>query len=290
MSRRTAIGALTLALLAGVGVVVALVLRPIAPDRDRLMAQRLTELWASAGPSRMPCSAWLAQRPLVLLALGQSNAGNHGQAAASTLPSAQVQVMNAGVCTVSADPLPGATGRGGSLWSLLPSQLAAVGVPRPVLLQVVAVDASLLDDWTRARAPINRHLAHTLSANLATGLTPDLVLWQQGEADALAGTSPGQYTEGLRALAEQLASSGVRAPILLAKSTVCRSAPHLGLRGAVQSLAASDRRFLPGPDTDSIDARFDGCHFSAIGREQAAARWAAVISQLAPARHGARSE
>ena len=256
------------------------------PDRDTLMAGRLQARVASASAAQVGCGPWRAQRPLVLLVLGQSNAGNHGladaQGAGQPLP-APVQVMEAGRCSLSHDPLPGATGAGTSPWSVLPARLAAAGLRRPVLLQVLAVDASTVDDWTRAGAPITRQLAQTLAANRAAGLPPDLVLWQQGEADAQAGTPPTRYVQGLQALADSLRAQGVRAPLLLALSTVCRSAPADGLRRAIADLAASDPRFRRGPDTDAITQRHDGCHWSDSGRHQVAGLWASAIVQTLPA-------
>ena len=260
----------------------ALYLQRRAPDHDTLMGRRLLELAPTPGRARVDCRTFREPRPLVLLAIGQSNAGNHGQAGADEPPPTALQVMSAGVCSLTGDPLPGATGRGASLWSLLPARLAAAGIHRPVVLQVLAVDASLVDDWARESAPIARHLSLVLRANRASGLQPDLVLWQQGEADARAGTAPDRYAQGLLALAARLEAGGVHAPILLARSTVCRSAAAARLRAAVLALAASHPRFVVGPDTDSIEQRHDGCHLSASGRAQAATLWATSIAQLPP--------
>ena len=287
MHRRRALPLLALlALLAAAACAAALYLHRRTPDRDALMAGRLQARVATASAAQVDCGPWRAQRPLVLLVLGQSNAGNHGlgdaQGAGQPL-SAPVQVMEAGRCSLSHDPLPGATGAGTSPWSVLPARLAAAGLRRPVLLQVLAVDASAVDDWTHAGAPITRQLAQTLAANRAAGLPPDLVLWQQGEADARAGTHPTRYVQGLQALADELRAQGVHAPVLLARSTVCRSAPADGLRSAIAALAGSDPRFRLGPDTDAITQRHDGCHWSDSGRQQVAGLWASVIIQTLPA-------
>ena len=264
----------------------ALYLHRRPPDRDALMAGRLLARVNTAGAAQVDCRTWRAQRPLVLLVLGQSNAGNPGlgdaQGAGQPLP-APVQVMEAGRCSLSHDPLPGATGAGASPWSVLPARLAAGGLRRPVLLQVLAVDASAVDDWTRAGAPITRQLAQTLAANRAAGLPPDLVLWQQGESDARAGMHPTRYVRGLQALADSLRAQGVQAPVLLARSTVCRSASADGLRRAIAALAGSDPRFRLGPDTDAITQRHDGCHWSNSGRQQVAGLWATAIIQILPA-------
>ena len=281
MTRHRAL--LALALLAATTGAGALYLHLRAPDRDALMARRLLERVPTARQAQVDCGSFRAQRPLVLLAIGQSNAGNHGRADGQATPVAPVQIMDAGLCSLSRDPLPGATGAGTSPWSLLPTRLAAAGLRRPVVLQLLAVDASSVDDWTRAAAPIARQLTKMMAANRASGLQPDLVLWQQGEADARAGTAPDRYVQGLRALLTSLRSGGVQAPVLLARSTVCRSAPAAGLRDALTALAAADRRFQLGPDTDAIVQRHDGCHWSDSGRSQVAELWATAILQTLPA-------
>ena len=285
MTRHPAL--LALALLAAGAFAVAMYRHQRPPERDTLMARHLQERVTSASPARVDCNRFRAQAPLVLLAIGQSNAGNHGPASPPALRQASsntpVQVMDAGLCSLSQDPLPGATGTGTSIWSLLPAQLTAAGLRRPVVLQVLAVDASSIDDWTRESAPIAQQLSRALSANRAAGLQPDLVLWQQGEADARAGTAPDSYALGLQALAARLQAGGVQAPVLLARSTVCRSAPAAGLQAVQAALVARDSRFRAGPDTDAINQRHDACHWSDSGRAQAADLWAAAIMRALPA-------
>lgn len=241
------------------------------------LARRLAVIQPLPVEIAQPCQAWQARRPLVLLALGQSNAANHGTPAASPT----VDVLHAGQCARLADPLPGGTGRGSSVWARLPAELAQRGVQRPVVLAVLAVDATTIADWTDADGPLPQRLAATLAANRAAGLLPDAVLWQQGESDARLGTPPERYHAGLRRLADQLHAAGVVAPVLLARSTVCRSGPDARLHAAVDELVRSDPRFAAGPDTDAAlpaVARPDGCHLDAVGATVAARRWAEVLA------------
>ena len=249
--------------------------------RNDVMRRMLVGLASAPRQAQIDCSLFKSQRPLVLLALGQSNAGNHGETGNLAAAGVPVQVMNAGICSNSMDPLPGATGLGSSIWSRLPAQLAALGIARPVVLQLLAVNASAIDDWVRDGAPIAQHLAQALAANASTGLQPALVLWQQGETDAKAGTTPRRYADQLLALAHALDAGGVSAPIFVALSTVCRSAPDAGLRSAIRALAARNPRFVVGPDTDTVQGRIEACHWSSSGREQAAGMWASAISGMA---------
>jgi hypothetical protein len=138
-------------------------------------------------------------------------------------------------------------------WSLL-LRLQDLGVPRdagiaiaidprtggrPVVFGVMAVDATRITDWSNPDGPRAPVLKATVSAMLAARLAPDRVLWQHGEADARAGTDPDRYAREPSRVADRLADQGVRAPWVLAQSTVCRSAPAEGRRG---------------PDTDNLVA------------------------------------
>lgn len=242
------------------------------------LQSRLDGLQHTRPAARVDCARFRAARPLVLLALGQSNAANHGEPTPGGSPA--IWMMDAGSCSISADPLPGATGTGGSVWSWLPDRLAALGTARPILIQLLAVDASTMDDWVRLDSPLRQRLLATLAANAGAGMAPDLVLWQHGEADARIGTPTTAYLANLKALAQALTEAGSSSPILLALSTVCRTAPATALRDAMRDLPRQDRRFGVGPDTDQLGVtmRRDGCHWSQAGRQQVAQLWAEALA------------
>ena len=239
---------------------------------------RLSALQTTSAEALRDCASLRAAQPLVLLVLGQSNAANHGEPTLGGSPA--TWMMDAGICSISSDPLPGATGRGGTPWSLLPQRLAALGFDQPVLIQLLAVDASTVNDWVRPDSPLRSRLRQAVARNAESGLQPQLVLWQQGEADARAGTPPDQYRKGLLDLADQLHQQGLDAPIVLALSTVCSSPPDVGLRTSLLALPQTDPRFKVGPDTDQVQSRRDGCHWDAAGRQQVAQAWADKLYPL----------
>ena len=107
---------------------------------DDGLRQRVGQRVRAKAQTEVDCAALLLRRPLVLLALGQSNAGNHGSAAPNPREPISV-VTDQGRCYRSTDPLPGATGASVSIWGRLPGALAAAGVDRQVVLAVLAVDA-----------------------------------------------------------------------------------------------------------------------------------------------------
>jgi hypothetical protein len=253
-------------------------------SRQSLLA-RMANIQPLRAAQVVDCASLRSSQPLVLLALGQSNAGNHGAlplAAALPPQAGGVWVVHEGLCALVNDPLPGGTGHGGSIWQRLPARLAAGGLQRPVLMAVLAVDASTVSDWTRWPSPLRQRLAATTSNLVAQGLPPDLVLWQQGESDARLSTSTDDYVSGMQSLARLMTEAGSNAPVVLAQSTVCRSAPSVAVRQAVQALAQPGARFVMGPDTDTLVSdtyRSDGCHFSANGLDAAALLWQAAVEK-----------
>jgi hypothetical protein len=217
----------------------------------------------------------------VILALGQSNAANHGEKAnAADVP---VLLIADNKCILAANPLPGSTGSGGSIWYRLPHYWLTLGRQRPLVLSVMGIDATSIADWTEDKSPLRQHLTDRVKSMKTLGLLPQFILWQQGEADARLGTTSEAYIAGLSKLAIALSQAGSDAPIVMAYSTVCHSAPNAGIRAAINSKVAQNSRFKIGPDTDTMidmSSRFDGCHFSAKGLDHAAQLWAAVIAQL----------
>lgn len=248
-------------------------------SQDDLIA-KIAMIGAVRPENQVDCALFAIQRPLVILALGQSNAGNHGDLSESEDPPVAMQVGND--CAITADPLPGATGNGGSIWRHLPALLSNKLAGRKIVLSVLAVDATTIDDWTRPGSVLAQRLVEQIQALRKRGMDPDFVLWQQGEADARIKTSTSQYLGGLMRLASLLDEAGTHAPLFIARSTTCRSVPSEAVRSAVDQAYKISPRFLPGPDTDLLlsDAyRRDGCHLNASGLRSAAGAWTAVLKQ-----------
>ena len=282
MSRRTIAAGLVAALLI---LVLALTALAVRQGRQALAAesglrQRLAAVLAAPADQIRPCKQVAPANALVLLALGQSNAANHAVADPSA---ARIPMVSAEGCLWAGDPLPGGTGRGGSIWSRLPAALAAQAELQPVVISVLAVDASSLAEWTQAGSPLRARLELHLARMAQWGLPPALVLWHQGEAEALQNTSAERYRAGLQALAGIVQGQvGQVGPVrlLLAHSTICRSARNEAVHQAIAQQVASAAPFGTGPDLDGALApheRLDGCHLNAEGLAHAAALWASAI-------------
>ena len=249
-------------------------------DKAGLQA-KFDEIVLPANERQVPCISIAAQRPIVVLAIGQSNAANHGVRPPET--GTPIVLVAGGKCLMAADPLPGSTGIGASIWYRLPQYFSQLEPQRLLVLSVLGVDATSIEDWVAEKSPLGDRLVNQVKSMRALDLMPHLVLWQQGEAEARLGTTAAAYGDRLDKLARILAQAGANAPIVMARSTVCRSAPNAAVRAAVEAKAASNTRFRLGPDTDGLrgaDLRRDGCHFSAQGLDRAAQLWAATIVQF----------
>jgi hypothetical protein len=218
-----------------------------------------------------------ARPPVVLLILGQSNAANHSYTRGRSSYGA---LWFDGRCYAITDPLAGATGTGGSIWSALALSTGANSGQRDLMLVVQAVDATRVSDWL-GPGSISDRLASTLDALRAQRLAVSAVLWQQGEADAREGTSNEVYAAALTILIHRLRDHGISGPVLLARSTRCRNAGSEDIRRAVARVAQKEPDVFLGPDTDALGDEFrsDGCHFNDAGRQRVADAWLKVLRE-----------
>ena len=252
-----------------------------AGKADRALLARMQARAVAATSPATDCLKPTGRR-LVLLVLGQSNAGNHG---AETEPEARgegpmVTVFDGSGCRLSADPLPGGTGRHRSIWTRLEPQLRQRGVQAELLVALLAVDSTTIEDWTREGSPLRAELARLMQSLSRASLKPDAVLWQQGESDARQGTTSQLYESRFARLLADLRQAGIQAPVLIARSTRCRNVAGEGIRIAQANLVSRHEGLTPGPDTDLLagSLRDNDCHWSRAGIDAAAAAWATAIT------------
>jgi peptidoglycan/LPS O-acetylase OafA/YrhL len=228
----------------------------------------------------------IGPRTVVLLVLGQSNAASHAQAFRASAP---ITVFREGRCVRAADPLPGTSGRGASLWTALVPKLEAAHPGWSFILAPLAVGNTRAAQWTQPGAVRDLFDVHLQTMRTA-GLKPDVILWQQGEADTIEGTEAKHYQQALTRLREQLDLASFTAPIVAARSSYCFGGGARTVDRVLDRLQSGGlpERVQVGPDIDQIDntRRFDGCHFNAEGRKQAASLW---FESLAPVLVGVKA-
>jgi hypothetical protein len=229
----------------------------------------------------------------VFLVLGQSNAANHGERTYSPKHAVYSFDFLRFRCVRADDPLGGASGNGGSIWSRLGDLLVERGVYRSVLFVPLAFGGNFVADLIPGGS---RHGRTTLALSRLTKALDRLplpfsaVLWQQGEAEANHTTmSAVAYQAHLHDIIADLRSRGVFAPVFIATATYCEAGPHPfhnaeQIRGAQLAAIDPSAGFFPGPDVDAIvgDGRYDQCHLSDAGLHRCAELW---FDTLAPRRN-----
>jgi hypothetical protein len=227
------------------------------------------------------CAPFTASNPrhAVLLTFGQSNSANFG--AIRYTASANVLNFNIhdGKCYLSADPLFGADGDGGSVWGRLGDQLIESGAFDRVLIVPFGIGGTALREWTTGGRLHPRVKFAAQQLKLA-GIAPTHVLWHQGEDDVREGTSTSAYIEMFAELVKALRDYGINAPVFPAVASICDNLGSDTIRSAQRALPERIVGVYPGPDTDSLSDmrdRFDYCHFSERGLIAHARLWKEAI-------------
>lgn len=222
---------------------------------------------------------------VVALTFGQSNAANRGQKR-YTCHNKNVLAYNEGRLYRAKDPLPGATGPGGSVWSVLGDMLIDSGLARKVIIIPVAIGNTAIDCW--AHGDCYNKLLKTLKELDSAKVRLTHVFWHQGESDNLKNTSKEAYKKALGVLWKTLREHQQTAGFY-----VCLASYHneavtkpLGVdtvvRAAQKEFIKENEGVLQGPDTDGLFYaihRYDGVHFSEYGMKQFALQWLKAIRE-----------
>jgi Carbohydrate esterase, sialic acid-specific acetylesterase len=235
----------------------------------------------TSGRRQVPCPANSA----VILAIGQSNAANDlpsfGEQSASD---AAVNFFD-GKCYAIEDPVLGATGNRGSLWSQFAQELSASLHGLPVVMITSAIDGSTVRQWLMPPAVYVARAERQLSMAKEMGLKPIIVIWFQGEADAVEGTSQSQYEQDLRDLISRLRGRGAGAgqSWLIFQASRCTTKPSGSeeIRLAQASVARTVENVYVVMNTDQLGSRFryDDCHFNDNGKARIIARLLPLVQE-----------
>lgn len=210
---------------------------------------------------------------MVALVFGQSNAGNWGDVRAVAGP--RVFNLRYRSLTRAADPLRGAEGEGGSVWTRLGDQIINAGWYDEVVFVPVSFGASEIAKWTPDQ-PLFKQIDDAIDDVRARGWQFTHLLWHQGESDNALRIGYADYQLRLRNIVRGLRERGVGAPMFVSQATLCgQYAPNNDIRGAQASVVNHGAAIWAGPDTDVLgaDFRHDGCHLSARGQLAASGLW-----------------
>ena len=220
------------------------------------------------------------------LTAGQSNSANYGEP--GTNPDDRVSAMNYAnrVWTLAADPMPGADGTLGSVWTRLGTRLiSAANVP--VGFVCVGVGGTPISYWVPPSTDGYLRLKAAAQAFPANGFRA--VLWHQGESDSLASTTPADYQTRLSSIIAQLRTdAGWTMPWYVAEASFHPSATVAQEEPVVagqRRVIFADPLVFAGPVTDDFHLEgklYDTVHFNAAGLADHAQQWADVLAGAAP--------
>lgn len=215
----------------------------------------------------------------VILAVGQSNAGNHGEKYSTLSNSDRIFNYWRGACYDAIPPLLGSSGRGGSFVPLLADRLISNGVYDKVIIVSSAISASNIARWGDG-GDLNSMLRGVVSDVVSHYAITDVV-WHQGESDFQINTSALEYRNQFASMTGVI---GGGPPIFIGIASKCppttRWNPMNGIAGAQRELIASGVAFL-GADSDDLvsdDMRLpDQCHLKLSGESAVANAYATEI-------------
>ena len=221
----------------------------------------------------------------VLLVLGQSNAANFGNIRYTANCEQAINFYQGNYYPLS-DPLKGALGEGGSVWSRLGDLLLQSGFAGVVIIAPVAIGGTSVQQWKPGG--VNNHLiTETITSLYSKGLKITHVLWHQGENNnanlypsVSALENAQQYRIDFMELVAQLRSLGVDAPVFPAITSRCgKLQSDIFLEQAQRELANDSMGIYNGPDTDLLgnEYRYDACHFNEEGLRLHALLWANIL-------------
>ena len=161
----------------------------------------------------------------VFLIIGQSNAANYG----AKLFSSEGKFMHTdkGKVLKAKDPLPGASGKKGSIWIPFSEILLKNQIYDEVLLVNIAEGSSTVTDWAvhgEISQKTNRYIIQLENMDIL----PDYIIWQQGEEDNLLQTSFDTYKMKLQGIISNINGVTNNASIVLSLTSYSPSARNAG--------------------------------------------------------------
>jgi len=210
--------------------------------------------------------------PLVFLAIGQSHAANFYASFGDEDATKQAFQFYEGHCYLMMDPVLGATGEHGSLWTEFAQRLS-ISARKPVIFLVGGVGGSSVEQWVAAESPYFARIKKQLALAKDAGIAVDFIVWNQGEQDVAIATPADVYKARLEQLIERLDGefrSGLIPRWVIFQTTICRDNPNGDpeLRAVQKSVAETWPGAIAGPNADRLRHRYryDGCHFNGRGK------------------------
>lgn len=249
---------------------------------DRLfrdLGLRNLSYYQKSGRSPVPFSILDGKKLMVAIAFGQSNSANFGNVRHQS--KSGVYNLFENELYAAQDPLIGASGTGGSVWTRLGDILIDSGRYDAVVFVAIGGSGTAIEEWAPG-GQMHDRIIRAIKSTRKSGLEITHLLWHQGETDASIGTDSQQYQAYFRQMLAAIRSHGVSAPIFVSLATRCfETMPDNIIRGAQSILVDVTNGVLLGPDTDDLgdSFRYDRCHLSQPGLQAAALLWHEQLSK-----------
>jgi hypothetical protein len=214
---------------------------------------------------------------MVALVLGQSNAANFGESRHNAGPG--VYNLYRRTLYYARDPLRGANGEGGSVWTRLGDKLIASKLYDTVIFVPAAIGATEIARWA-PDGDLHPLILKAIEDARYRRLKITHIFWHQGESDAYLHTSKLDYQKRFLALLASIREHGVDAPTFVSVATRCGQYPmNPDIQFAQMELVNPAQGIFAGPNTDALgdEFRVAGCHFNNDGLLRFADLWLAQI-------------
>jgi hypothetical protein len=225
----------------------------------------------------VPCESIDLSNTMVALAFGQSNSANSAETRYS--PKHSVYNFYNGKCYEAGDPLLGATGEKGSVWSRLGDMIIEDDMFSNVILVTVGVEGTPISRWT-VDGDLFQRIRNAKTELDAQNIALTHLFWHQGETDGKLGTSKNEYKTMFTDMLNGIRQLNIDAPLYLAVATRCRGPIVQEVHDAQLELIQDRNDVFMGANTDTIsdmDDRYNCCHFSESGIKKHTDLWMQAI-------------
>ena len=258
----------------------AMTFKKIVSPQEALAVQNINEFGQVTNefaqlikdPTKAPTQApAITDKTMVAFVFGQSNSAN-GEGERFEANDHNVFNYFDNHYYIASDPLLGATGTAGSMWTITANKLIEKKMADKVILIAAGVGGTSVKQW-RNGGDLNQMLENRLKETQKNHINITHFLWHQGESDN--GTYESEYENGLTEVISLTQRYYPHAKFFVSQASGhCPDASSDSILNSQRDITKLENVFM-GPNTDLIDAidRWDGCHLSGRGVEKASNDW-----------------
>ncbi|WP_257668227.1 sialate O-acetylesterase [Parapedobacter tibetensis] len=226
-----------------------------------------------------------AERLMVFLALGQSNAANYGLG--DYKPRNEVYNYYKGKLYKAEEPLLGSDGKGSSVWTRVADIAIDSGLYDRAIIVPCGIGQTSVSCWSEGKC--GDKLNGVLDDLVADGINLTHIFWCQGETDNVDNTTTERYESELGKVVNIFRDRGIDAPFFIALTSYFPF-NNENPKGISQSIIQaqmgvldSANNILQGPNVDALNLayyRYDAVHFSEKGLDALAMKWFQKIKRF----------